>query len=54
MYDNMWCVMVGPIHLSSPAPPTDPMMTPANTPLSAKGLGTLGESEEERERENEK
>ena len=26
----------------SPAPPTDPMMTPASTPLSARGLGTLG------------
>ena len=26
----------------SPAPPTDPIMTPASTPLSTSGLGTLG------------
>ena len=28
--------------LSLPAPPTDPIMTPASTPLSASGLSTLG------------
>ena len=36
--DILRCVLVFPL----PAPPTDPMMTPASTPLSVRGLGTLG------------